>query len=205
MSAAPFPHGGGARSAALANPELNKYRSGSALVRRVVDPFVNAVAQSVVALSPASVLDVGCGEGHVTSAIARACPNARVMGVDLDAARIGGIETGRGSILALPLRKASVDVVCATEVLEHLDEPASALAELRRVARHGCIVTVPHEPYWRMANLARLTYVRHLGNTPGHVQHWGARSFRRLLSDHFQDVSVRPVSLWLLGVCRLGP
>ena len=39
------------------------------------------------------------------------------------------------------------------------------------------MLSVPREPVWRIANLARLKYIRAFGNTPGHVNHWSRRSF----------------------------
>ncbi len=70
------------------------------------------------------------------------------------------------------------DLVTATEVLEHVPDPETVLAEMARVARGHLLVSVPHEPMWRALNLARGAYVRDLGNTPGHLNHWTRRGFQ---------------------------
>ena len=38
---------------------------------------------------------------------------------------------------------------------------------------------MPREPLWRGLNMARGAYLKDLGNTPGHVNHWSKRSFHR--------------------------
>src|SRR5690606_37782612 len=75
---------------------------------------------------------------------------------------------------------ASFDVVVCCEVHEHLDEPARGLAEIARVARERVLISTPWEPVWRALNMARGKYLRDLGNTPGHVQHFSRADLRRL-------------------------
>ena len=67
--------------------------------------------------------------------------------------------------------------MAAIEVLEHVPDPERRVAEMARVAGAHLLVSVPHEPLWRALNLARGAYVRELGNTPGHVNHWSRRGF----------------------------
>lgn len=72
--------------------------------------------------------------------------------------------------------------MCA-ETLEHLYDPSLYLARLCGMADR-VLLTVPHEPYFRLCNLAQGRDVRQLGNHPEHVQHWSARSFRRYVSQY---------------------
>ena len=48
---------------------------------------------------------------------------------------------------------------------------------MARVARRWLLVSVPHEPLWRALNVARGAYLRELGNTPGHLNHWTRAAF----------------------------
>ncbi|HZJ28201.1 MAG TPA: methyltransferase type 11, partial [Acidimicrobiia bacterium] len=57
---------------------------------------------------------------------------------------------------------------------------------------------VPREPLWRVANMARGKYWRDLGNTPGHIQHWGRRSFAARVACHFDIVSVASPPPWTM-------
>jgi ubiquinone/menaquinone biosynthesis C-methylase UbiE len=155
----------------------------------VVGRFLSVVDRAVAGTAPASVLDVGCGEGVVTARLAALLPQAAVEGLDVGdpalaeewARRAGGNLSFRaGSAYALPHADRSVDTVCAHEVLEHLERPEAALAELVRVARRAVVVSTPREPLWRAANMLSGRYLRDLGNTPGHVNHFSRRGLTAL-------------------------
>jgi ubiquinone/menaquinone biosynthesis C-methylase UbiE len=94
--------------------------------------------------------------------------------------RAPGVSFQFGDVLDLPFPDRSFDLVVCTEVLEHVEDPAAALRELRRVARRAVLVTVPHEPFFRAGNLLRGRHVRRLGSTPGHRHTWTRREFHRL-------------------------
>ena len=109
-----------------------------------------------------TVLDLGCGEGrHAFEAYRR---GARVVAVDRGVSEVGTTkrwlgaiaaageapdgaryEVVRGDLLALPFPDASVDRVIASEVLEHIPDDATAMAEIARVLKPGgtVAVTVP--------------------------------------------------------------
>jgi hypothetical protein len=60
---------------------------------------------------------------------------------------------------------------------------------------------VPYEPFWRMANVIRLAYLPQFGNTPGHIQHWGKRNFKKMLKKHFKNVEIIRCGLWNFALC----
>ena len=86
-----------------------------------------------------------------------------------------------------------------------MPDPAHTVAEMARVRR---------APPARLAsrasrcgavlNMARGAYLRELGNTPGHVNHWSKRSFVRLLSQHGEVVEARSPFPWTMLLVRLG-
>ncbi len=189
---------------------FDKHGSQNVLVRRMMERFHSGVIERIRASEHRSILDVGCGEGLTTGIVAAAVRADLIIGCDLEvsAVREGPSNAPVAHFLAasgysLPFSTDAFDIVMATEVLEHLDDPASAVRELGRVARHAVVVTVPNEPWWRMGNMARGRYLRDLGNTPGHVQHWSTSAFRAFLAEHFEDIEVERVSMWNQALARL--
>jgi ubiquinone/menaquinone biosynthesis C-methylase UbiE len=153
------------------------------------------VAALVEAHGPNRILEVGCGEGVVIEYLSRRVPGTRLDGVELDTgalararARCPATSLLRADAYELPFRSRSYDLVLCLEVLEHLADPARALRELRRVSRRGCLLSVPHEPFFRLGNVARGKNLGRFGDPPDHVQHWGAAGFaefcRRELTVH---------------------
>src|SRR4030095_14518308 len=82
-----------------------------------------------------TLVDVGCGDGRLTRAVADEIPGLQVEGFDVFA-RPGPSLTPLRAFdgMRLPLGDASVDAVMAVDVLHHAKDPMKLLAELRRVA-----------------------------------------------------------------------
>lgn len=165
---------------------FDKHGSSNAVIRRLMDRFHTDLVAAVVSFDPSYVLDAGCGEGRTTEVIHQTVDTT--VGIELEAAAltqapkgIVGLSFVTGSIYELPFSDDSFDVVVCTEVLEHLSDPGVALGELARVARRGVVVTVPREPWWRVANVARGAYLSDFGNTPGHVQHFTKKGLASLI------------------------
>jgi hypothetical protein len=74
---------------------------------------------------------------------------------------------------------------------------------MARCAKRYLLVSVPREPLWRGLNLARGAYVKQLGNTPGHLNHWSKRSFIGLLGKHGEVVEARSPFPWTMLLVRL--
>ena len=104
-----------------------------------------------------------------------------------------------GDVCCLPLRDASAVTVSCLEVLEHLEDPEPAVAELARIVDGTCVVTVPWEPWFRLGSLARGKHVRRLGNHPEHLQAFRRESLRSLLDSVFSEVQVRSSFPWLVA------
>ncbi len=100
------------------------------------------------------VLDVGCGNGMALTRFFRA-PGDRVLGVDthepsIEYARTHfggpGLEFRSRAVEELVAEERRFDAVVFADVLEHLDEPASALATGAQLLREGgrVLLTVPN-------------------------------------------------------------
>ena len=168
-----------------------KYETGNPALRFLLRRFFLELDATLEMVTPKSVLDVGCGEGAATEEIARFLPDANVVGVDdasLDeewANRLTERVSFRpGSGYALPFEDSSVDLVCALEVLEHVERPNDVLDEMRRVSRGWILASVPNEPLWRISHMLAGRDLRDWGNTPGHINHWSRNRFRDLMVSH---------------------
>ena len=111
------------------------------------EPRAEAAARAVRSLLPApggTLLDVACGTGLVTRALA--AQGLRVLGVDASAgmARIaaGRVPVALGDGRALPVRDVSADVVTTIWLLHLLGDARPVIAEAARVLRpDGVYVT----------------------------------------------------------------
>lgn len=182
----------------------DKYASTNPVERRLMLGFFAALDDLVPAAPPDTVLEVGVGEGEVTRRLARRWPGSSFVGLDLPDPDLAGHWADApfaalfGDVGRLPFPDDSVDLVLAIEVLEHVERPDAALRELARVARRDVVVSVPKEPVWRAANMLRGKYLRDLGNTPGHVNHWSRRSFAALVASHLDVRAVRSPFPWTM-------
>jgi len=197
----------------------DKYGSSNPLVKRMMAGFQGTLDELLAAASPASLLDVGCGEGVLVHEWAQRLPSARVVGIDLEEPSIQAgweqhqapnleykvMRAGRADrVENLPFADGEFELACAIEVLEHVPDPEHTLAEMARCSSCHLLVSVPREPLWRMLNMARGAYLRDLGNTPGHLNHWSKRSFVRLLERHGEVVQTRSPFPWTMLLVRVG-
>jgi 2-polyprenyl-3-methyl-5-hydroxy-6-metoxy-1,4-benzoquinol methylase len=202
-------------STATAVPTGNtydKYGSSNPVVKRLMAGFHRAVDDLWAKAAPSSVLDVGCGEGVLTREWAERLGDGRVVGIDLDDPKLRAewaartrpnLEFRVEEATSLSFRDDEFDMVAAIEVLEHVPDPEATLAEMARVARGRLLASVPREPLWRALNMARGAYLRDLGNTPGHVNHWSKRAFVSLLSRYGTVEEARSPFPWTMALVRL--
>jgi len=182
----------------------DKYASQNPIEKAMMRRFLATLDRMVEGLQPTNLLEVGVGEGEILQRMAARFPAATVLGLDLPDEHLAeewrrrGLPAEFGDVTALRFADGEFDLVMAIEVLEHVPEPDAALAELARVCSGTVVLSVPSEPIWRIGNMARGRYVREWGNTPGHVNHWGRRSFRRAVSRHFEVEAVASPLPWTM-------
>jgi SAM-dependent methyltransferase len=143
------------------------------------------------------VLDLGCGAGELTAALAAA--GADVVGVEVAEAALrrarGAHPTLRFALAPLdgplPLDDTGFDVVWSSEVIEHVADTARWLSEVRRVLVPGgrLLLTTPSHGRLRLAVGSIDRYSEPLGD---HLHLYSAGSLRALLDEFgFDAVHVR--------------
>jgi SAM-dependent methyltransferase len=139
---------------------------------------------------PVRLLEIGSGQGELSREIKERHPDLELVGVDLSQT---GVDIAQAKVpgasffqqdLTLPLaiperyRGWATHAVCS-EVLEHLDDPLTALRNVRALLAPGgrLVITVPAGPM--------SAFDRHIG----HRNHFTPDSLQRLLQDAGLEVS----------------
>ncbi len=217
-----------ARESALYGPTQSRF--ARCLERREArrpDPVARSLRRRALEGLRGQVLEIGCGDGrsfeHYPASV------TRVRGVEPDPiARSAAVERARvapvpieivdGDAGALPAETASVDAVVSMGVLCSVEDPARALAELRRVLVPGGELR-----FWehvRSANRAfrlvqragdALFWTRSLGgcrttrDTEGAIRAAGFRFERLERGFHSSSLLTVTSAPYVLGVARLAP
>lgn len=182
-----------------------KHESGNPLQRALIGHFHRQLCELVKARNPREILEVGCGEGYVLSALRKAGVSCPLHGIDFSEAAIADakrrvpdatftVEDAR----TIAASGRQYDLVLMIEVLEHLPDPQRMLRVLEQLARRHVVLSVPWEPFFRGLNLLRGKHVLALGNDPEHIQHWSRRAFSRFASERFEVRSAPIVFPWTL-------
>jgi ubiquinone/menaquinone biosynthesis C-methylase UbiE len=183
-----------------------KYNSKNPLMGMVISNFIENLKAAITPLDNINrVIDIGCGEGFILNCID--LPDATGVDISRNALKLARDKNRNcnlcsGSVYELSFKKDSFDLAIATEVLEHLEKPDSALKEIRRVSRNYCLLSVPNEPYFRTMNFLRGKNLKRFGNDIEHVQNWSSEEFVKLAARHFKILEVRKPFPWTMVLCR---
>lgn len=155
--------------------------------------YVAARYQQVIKLIPQNprqkILDIGCGDGVLLSLI----KNATLYGIDLDKDSLGYAATKIKAKLVqapadkLPFKANFFDVVLATEIIEHLDQPEKLIQEAKRVLKPSgyLILTTPVKQPGKLTDKL-------------HVREFSSDELENLLKNYFHSVKLYYTHpLWL--------
>ncbi len=153
--------------------------SSTWVVRHALSRWLQAQARDLRGGAPVRVLDVGCGVKPYYPFFADIA--SEYVGVDVVENPLAEL---LGPVEALPVEDASFDVVLCTQVLEHCDDPAAAVRELRRVTRPGGRV------------LASTHGVQVYHPSPADYWRWTHEGLRRLFTTgaDWTDLAVEPAA-----------
>jgi SAM-dependent methyltransferase len=144
-------------------------------VRRAVETHLNR--------PPATVVDIGTADALMLGLLGGAWPDARFVGLEMNgallrASNVPGVAKVVGDAVQLPLADGVADVVVATAVIEHLDEPGRLVAECRRVlAPGGVLVITTPDPM-----MERISAKIGLLKEAGHQQMFNLKGLRAVIA-----------------------
>lgn len=195
--------------AAESTTNYQKHSSSNPVQRKLIDRFHHLLMAKIAELAPATFLDAGCGEGFVAEIMTRQFPGLPITGVDFNEPSVAlaqqknpGSKFLTASIYELPFKNREFDVVGCFEVLEHLDDPLTALKELARVSNRAVIMSVPHEPYFSMMNAMRGKnhHIRPRGSDPDHRNLWTRRAFHKFVEQELNITWIGGSMPWTICV-----
>ncbi|MFI5952579.1 class I SAM-dependent methyltransferase [Cryptosporangium sp. NPDC051539] len=184
-----------------------------ALTDDLLRPMENALVDAVTAAGARDVLDVGCGTGGTTVALAR---HARCVGLDLSeqmvaAARERAAEDGSTATFLCadaqthPFTPGEFDAIVSRFGVMFFPEPPVAFANLHRAARPGaalrCVVWRGGEenPFMLVPEQAAAPVVPGLATSPpgsaGRFSFAGPAVVHRALDASWHDVDLVPLDL----------
>ncbi len=187
----------------------NSGKLGEMLVSKYflsVNKLLSRIPREVI--DNGNVLEVGCGPGFSSERISNMLGKSTTFFIsDYEEENVKDARNKLGKrakvsledIYSLDRQDNSMSLIFILEVLEHLEEPEKALAEIRRVGSNYFIFGVPREPVWRILNMLRGKYLKNLGNTPGHLQNWSRKRFKKFLErNSFRIIAVESPLPWTL-------
>lgn len=193
----------------LSTDNYKKHTTKNPIQKFLIDNFIQTLIREVDKVHPQSILDVGCGEGFILENLRQKKIGKELTGIDFSA---HAIEIGKklhpkisiqhGNIYNLPFPADSFDLIICCEVLEHLEFPEKALIEIKRVTKNNCVISVPNEPWFMLANFLRGKNISRCGNDIEHIQNWSSRGISKLISKYFYITALKNPFPWSLVVVK---
>ncbi|WP_202552359.1 class I SAM-dependent methyltransferase [Ginsengibacter hankyongi] len=169
---------------------MNDFFSDAKIIEQYLVPSRLEFYRSVIATAQQndvtfyrkSIVDVGCGTGHLLSFLSENFPESNYSGIDFSEA---ALLIAKKTLPTAVFKKANIyeklnekfDIVICTEVLEHLTNPDSALLNLLEGLKPGgvCILSVPNG---------------RIDNYDGHINFWSPESWKIYIERHAPEGSI---------------
>ncbi|RYD03376.1 hypothetical protein N752_20180 [Desulforamulus aquiferis] len=111
------------------------YKGRREIITKLLAPYLS---------SDLHILDAGCGAGGTMEAMSK---YGSVLGIDISDEMVEhcqkvGLPASCHSIMELPFKNDTFDIILCLDVLEHLPDEIKALEELKRVVRPGGVIAI---------------------------------------------------------------
>jgi 2-polyprenyl-3-methyl-5-hydroxy-6-metoxy-1,4-benzoquinol methylase len=188
----------------MATDNYQKHTSKNPLKKFLINNFYNIFLSQIKDLKIESILDVGCGEGITLSKLKENKIGRSHEGIDYSKEAVEtankeypNLHIFQGDIYNLKYKDNSFDLVICSEVLEHLENPQKALAEITRVSSKYILLSVPNEPWFYVFNYTQW------GKDIGHINSWSSRKFVKFVKlQGLKVLSVKTPFPWTLVLVK---
>ncbi len=131
---------------------------------------------------PQTVLDLGCGFGHLLFGFSQVFPNTRYIGVEYDQKTVdtlhkSGFEFLYGGIDDISNLKNTLDILITSHVFEHVVEPHLFIEKCMALLKPGGVLL------WEMPNLNIFNLKCERRHSP-HICLWDIDTLRHILTEH---------------------
>ncbi len=202
--------------------DINDYYARSGVLIGFIEKRRLAIIRRMMsARAGESILEVGCGGGHVLSQFRE----ARLTGVDVSGEMLAkarqnlaglDFELHKGDVAEVGLPDHSFDGIVCTEVLEHVVDPEHVLTQIKRLVKPTgrVVITFPNDTLINsikgMVKRTGLTGIPPFkrmdwGGDHYHFHIWTVREMRALLSRYFSvvDLEHAPTAAFPVRCCFL--
>lgn len=155
---------------------------------RFVQPMYASLLKEIHALSSGKLLDVGCGNGNVLSALAK--EDFHLYGIDLSENMVKEAKKQLGSSAEiqvadaanLPYAKDSFDILVCNASFHHYPQPGKVLQEMHRVMKKNSVLLIGEgyaiQPFRFFLNIGFKL------SNKGDVRSYGKQELTGLLKDN---------------------
>ncbi|MCX6742159.1 MAG: class I SAM-dependent methyltransferase [Candidatus Pacearchaeota archaeon] len=145
-----------------------------------------------------NILDLGCGEGQIITAILEKYPHKSVWGVEISPRRVEELKQAFPSgkffcedVCNTSLQNNFFDLAISTQVIEHLEDDKTFVKECKRILKEGgylYVDSVIKKPW----AIYKYRYKRRFVLDPTHEREYSSQDdFLRLFKDDFRIISIK--------------
>lgn len=155
--------------------------------------------------STLQILDLGCGQGHLTEKMRQALTGAEFTGLDYSISAIEyahdhfpGSDFAVGDATDSPYAKDFFDVVVCNNLWEHVPDPLFLLSGIKRILKPGGFLIVSTPSRYRLYNLSRVLRGKPVVMSRHHVTEYTVGQVVEQLTYgglHVRRILSRPISL----------
>ena len=132
--------------------------------QRRIELTVDLVRKAIsVHRNTPEILDLGCGQGHITEKIRQALNGAKITGLDYSLSAIeyahdhfSKIDFAVGDAYESPYAKSFFDVIICNNLWEHVPDPLFLLGKIKQILKPGGALILSTPSRYRTGNLMRV-------------------------------------------------